>query len=159
MDCSSSWRGYGTTPSLFTCLWAIYIFHFHPKYRIFAYLLFSLSVQLKLYPAIFIVMLIDNWKDWKSILRRFAGLAVFNILLLFIMGPRIFLDFLRSVSGQMSAPGWTWNGNHSINAFVFNLTKDGFRIIGSDTLEMLKQNSRILETSLFLLFVIMFFSI
>ena len=151
-------RGQYNVFTFLLCLWAIYIFHFHSKYRLFAYLLFSLSVQLKLYPAIFIVMLIDNWTDWKGILRRFVGLAVFNVLLLFIMGPRIFLDFLHSVSGQLSAPGWTWNGNHSINAFVFNLTKDGFRIIGSETLEMLKQNSGILGTSLFLLFVIMFFS-
>lgn len=149
-------RGQYNVFTFLLCLWSIYIFHYHPKYRIFAYLLFSLSVQLKLYPAIFIVMLIDNWKDWKGIALRFAGLAVFNFLLLFIMGPRIFLDFLRSVSSQMSAPGWTWNGNHSINAFVFNLTKDGFRIIGSDTLEILKQNSGFLETFLFLMFGIMF---
>jgi hypothetical protein len=102
------------------------------------------------------VMLIDNWKDWKGIVRRFAGLAVFNVLLLFIMGPRIFLDFLGSVSSQMTAPGWTWNGNHSINAFVFNLAKDGFRIIGQDTLEVIKQNSGFIETALFLMFVVLF---
>lgn len=149
-------RGQYNVFTFLFCLWSIYIFHYHPKYRIFAYLLFSLSVQLKLYPAIFIVMLIDNWKDWKGIVLRFAGLAVFNFLLLFIMGPRIFLDFLRSVSSQMSAPGWTWNGNHSINAFVFNLTKDGFRIMGPDTLEILKQNSGSIETFLFLMFGIMF---
>lgn len=151
-------RGQYNVFTFLLCLWAIYVFHYHPNYRIFAYLLFSFSVQLKLYPAIFIVMLIDNWKDWKSILRRFVGLAVFNVLLLFIMGPRIFLDFLRSVSSQMNAPGWTWNGNHSINAFVFNLTKDGFGLIGSDTLETLKQNSGAIATFLLLMFVILFVS-
>jgi hypothetical protein len=151
-------RGQYNVFTFLLCLWSIYIFHYYPQYRIFAYLLFSLSVQLKLYPAIFIVMLIDNWKDWKSILLRFAGLAVFNFLLLFIMGPRIFLDFLTSVSNQMATPGWTWNGNHSINAFVFNLTKDGFRIMRPDTLEMLKQNSGHITTSLFLVFTIMFVS-
>ena len=145
-------RGQYNVFTFLLCLWAIYIFHYHPKYRIIAYLLFSLSVQLKLYPAIFIVMLIDNWKSWKSILLRFAGLALFNLLLLLIMGYRIFLDFLNSVSNQIAAPGWTWIGNHSIKAFVFNLVKDGFRIIGSSTLDKLQQNSGFIETSLFLIF-------
>jgi hypothetical protein len=151
-------RGQYNVFTFLLCLWSIYIFHYHSRYRIFAYLLFSLSVQLKLYPAIFIVMLIDDWKAWKSILVRFTGIALFNIFLLFIMGYQIFWDFIRSVLSQMSTPGWTWNGNHSINAFVFNLTKDGFRIIGADTLEVLRQNSGLIETSLFLMFVILFIS-
>jgi len=151
-------RGQYNVFTFLLCLWSIYIFHYHPKYRIFAYLLFSLSVQLKLYPAIFIVMLIDNWKSWKSILIRFAGIAAFNILLLFIMGYRIFLDFLHSVSSQMVKPGWTWNGNHSIKAFVFNLTKDGLGLTGSNNLEMLRQNSKLIELSLFLVFSILFIS-
>lgn len=151
-------RGQYNVFTFLLCLWSIYVFHYHPKYRIFAYLLFSLSVQLKLYPAIFIVMLIDDWRAWKSILVRFAGIALFNILLLFIMGYQIFWDFLGSVSSQMTTPGWTWNGNHSINAFVFNLTKDGFRIIESNTLDILRQNAGFIETSLFLIFVILFIS-
>jgi hypothetical protein len=149
-------RGQYNILTFLLCLWAIYIFHYHPRYRILAYLLFSLSVQLKIYPAIFIVMLIDNWRDWKSMLLRFVGLAIFNILLLFTMGYRTFLDFLQAVSKQVVTPGWTFNGNHSIKAFVFNLTKDGFRITGSDTLEVLRQNSGFIETILFLLFGISF---
>jgi hypothetical protein len=101
-------------------------------------------------------MLIDNWRDGKSILLRFTGLAVFNFLLLFTMGYRMFLEFLQAVSTQMATPGWTFNGNHSIKAFVFNLTKDGFRITGSNTLEVLRQNSGSIETSLFLIFGILF---
>ena len=151
-------RGQYNVFTFLLCLWSIYIFHYHPKYRILAYLLFSLSIQLKLYPAIFIVMFIDNWKSWKSILLRFTGIALFNILLLFIMGYQIFLGFLHSVSNQMAAPGWTWNGNHSLKAFVYNLTNDGFKIIGSDTLEILRQNSRFIEIALFLLFGILFVS-
>lgn len=151
-------RGQYNVLTFLLCLWSIYIFHYHPKYRIFAYLLFSLSIQLKLYPAIFILMLIDNWKDWKSILLRFASITVFNLLLLFIMGYRIFFDFLHSISSQMTAPGWTWNGNHSIKAFVYNLAKDGFTIIGSNTLEIIKQNTGLIEISLFLIFGILFIS-
>jgi len=151
-------RGQYNVLTFMLCLWAIYIFHYHPKYRILAYLLFSLSVQLKIYPAIFIVMLIDNWKDWKSILLRFTGIAIFNILLLFTMGYQTFLDFLQAVSKQLVTPGWTFNGNHSIKAFVFNLTKDGFGIIDSNALEVFKQNSRFIETSLLLMFGILFVS-
>lgn len=149
-------RGQYNVFTFLLCLWAIYIFHYHPKVRILAYLLFSLSVQLKIYPAIFIVMLIDNWRDWKSILLRFAGIAIFNILLLFTMGYQTFLDFLQAVSKQLVTPGWTFNGNHSIKAFVFNLTKDGFRVIDSNTLEVLRQNSRFIETSLFFIFGVLF---
>ena len=65
---------------------AIYIFHKQPKYRWLAYLLFSLSVQLKLYPAIFVFTLIDDFTDWKKNIRQIVGLGVFNILLLFIFG-------------------------------------------------------------------------
>lgn len=149
-------RGQYNVFTFLICLWSIYIFHYHPKYRIFAYLLFSMSVQLKLYPAIFIVMLIDDWKAWKSILLRFAVLVTFNILLLFIMGHQIFWDFLQMVSSQISTPGWTWNGNHSINAFVYNLAKDGYGLVEPNILEILRQNSNLIETFLFLIFCVLF---
>jgi len=58
----------------------------------------------------------------------------------------------------MVKPGWTWNGNHSIKAFVFNLTKDGLGLTGSNNLEMLRQNSKLIELSLFLVFSILFIS-
>lgn len=147
-------RGQYNVFTLLLCLWAIYIFHRQPKYRIFAYLLFSIAVQLKIYPAIFILMFVDDWKNWKRTLLRFTGIALFNVLLLLIMGTRIFLDFLHSVTAQLDAPGWTWNGNHSMNAFVYNLTKDGFGIISSSTVEMLRQNSELIETLLLMVFIV-----
>ncbi|HEX5808564.1 MAG TPA: hypothetical protein VFY25_07850, partial [Anaerolineales bacterium] len=151
-------RGQYNVFTFLLCLWAIYIFHYHPRYRIFAYLLFSASVQLKIYPAIFIVMFVDNWRAWKGILLRFVGIALFNILLLFVMGYQIFLDFLAMLSTQLSTPGWTWNGNHSISAFVFNFAKDGFRLVSPATLEILQQNAGLLETLLLLIYVIAFVS-
>jgi hypothetical protein len=66
------------------------------------------------------------------------------------------LDFFQAVSKQLVTPGWTFNGNHSIKAFVFNLTKDGFRITGSNTVEVLRQNAGFIETSLLLIFLILF---
>lgn len=146
-------RGQYNVFTFLLCLWAIYVFHYHPKYRIFSYLVFSLAIQLKLYPAIFIVMFVDEWRSWRQNLRRFAGLALFNLLLLFIMGYRIFLDFLRSVSSQITTPGWNWPGNHSIKSFVFSLTRDGYGIIGSDALDTLRQNSGLIETLLLFAFI------
>jgi hypothetical protein len=79
-------RGQWNVLAFTFCLTAIYIFHEHPKLRWLAYLLFSLSIQLKLYPAIFIFTLIDDLTNWKSNIRRFAGLGIGNILALFILG-------------------------------------------------------------------------
>jgi hypothetical protein len=64
-------RGQYNVFTFLLCLTSIYIFHYHPRYRILAYILFSISIQLKLYPAIFIVMLVDDWRDWKKIVLRF----------------------------------------------------------------------------------------
>ena len=57
---------------------AIYLFHRKPKYRWLAYLLFSISVQLKLFPAIFVFTLIEDFSDWKNNIKRIVGLGVIN---------------------------------------------------------------------------------
>lgn len=143
-------RGQYNIITFLLCILAIYIFHYHPRYRLFAYLLFSVSVQLKLYPAIFIVMLVDDWRNWKSILLRFAGLGIFNFILLFTMGYQIFLEFMGSVSTQLVTPGWGWNGNHSIKAFVGNLAKDGLGILQPNTLAVVQQNTELIANLLLL---------
>jgi Glycosyltransferase family 87 len=74
---------------------AIYIFHRHPAYRIFAYILFSISIQLKVFPAIFVVMFVDNWRDWKGIIKRFAMLGLANFALLFLLGYSYFSVFFK----------------------------------------------------------------
>ena len=76
---------------------AIYIFHKQTKYRWLAYFLFSLSVQLKLFPAIFIFSLIDNFSDWKHNLKRIIGLGVINIIALFLFGINPVLDTIKSL--------------------------------------------------------------
>ncbi|MDO8755293.1 MAG: glycosyltransferase 87 family protein, partial [Anaerolineales bacterium] len=91
--------------------------------RYFAYALFSLAVQLKLYPLIFIVMLVKDWRDWKGNLKRFAGLALLNFALLFVMGPRIFLDFITNLPAQAANSKWYLITNHSISSFVYELTR------------------------------------
>ncbi|MEW6286635.1 MAG: glycosyltransferase family 87 protein [Chloroflexota bacterium] len=151
-------RGQYNVLTFLLCLLAIYIFHTYPRHRILAYLLFTVSIQLKLYPAIFIVMFVDDWRNWKAVLQRFIGLGVVNFLLLFIMGRKIFSEFIRSVTSQISSPGWGWNGNHSIKAFVGNLAKDGFGVVSPRALAVIQENSDLLGTLLLVLFLIIYLS-
>ncbi len=149
-------RGQYNVFTFLLCLLAIYIFHNHKKHRIIAYLLFSISVQLKIYPAIFIVMLVDDWRDWKTVVRRFAGIGIFNFLLLFIMGGKMFLEFINSVATQIATPGWGWNGNHSIKAFAGLFTNDGLGMISLNALGKLQGNPGPISTLLLLLFLAAF---
>lgn len=151
-------RGQYNVFTFLLCLLAIHIFHRHRERRLLAYVLFTVSVQLKIYPAIFIVMFVDDWRDWRTIVRRFAGIGVVNFLLLFVMGGGIFSEFMRSVTTQIDTPGWGWNGNHSIKAFVGNLVKDGYGLIPPPALAVLRQNSEALATAFLLLFLAAFVS-
>ena len=149
-------RGQYNVFTFLLCLWAIYLFHYHKKYRLIAYLLFSISIQLKLYPVIFLVMFVDSWKDWKKNLTRFLGLGIFNLLLLFVMGYQSFLDFIHSVSTQLSKPGWEWNGNHSIKAFIEALKRDGLNLLAPESVEIIRQNSGLYSNLLLVIFLITF---
>lgn len=151
-------RGQYNVFTFLLCLTSIYIFYYHPKYRLLAYLLFSLSVQLKLYPAIFVVMFVENWRDWKNALIRFAGLGLFNFLLFFAMGFQTFLDFVRSVTTQVVNPTWFGVWNHSISAFVSSVKADGLGLISQQTLRLLRHNAGWLEGFLLLAFVVLFIS-
>lgn len=144
---------YNLLTFLFVML-SVYIFHFHYRYRYIAYLLFSIAVQLKVFPAIFILMLIKDWRDWKGNIKRFVGLGLFNVALLFILGPRVFFDFTRAISQQVVTPSWNWNGNHSIQAFVFNLMKDGYRLVPPEALASLQPYSSVLTTTFLAIFAL-----
>ncbi|MCE9645867.1 MAG: DUF2029 domain-containing protein [Chloroflexi bacterium] len=103
---------------------AIYIFHRHPSYRIFAYILFSISIQLKVFPAIFVVMFVDDWRDWKGILKRFIALGLANFALLFLLGYSYFAVFLSHLIDSGAANELPYN--HSIYAFVTSLSLPGW---------------------------------
>lgn len=103
---------------------AIWIYHRHPDYRGVAYVLFTVAVQLKLYPCVFIVMLIHDWRDWRNNIRRLAVLAVANLGLLFIMGPDMFTEFASAVRAQSGSADWIWVGNHSVQGFVALALRD-----------------------------------
>jgi len=114
-------RGQFNVLAMAACFTAIWIFHNHNKYRYVAYILFTISIQLKVFPAIFVVMFITDWHDWKNNIRRFVGLGAVNFALFFILGPSVFVDFLRAIKAQSVNPS-IWNGNHSIRSFVTSIS-------------------------------------
>lgn len=104
------------------CFIAIWIYHYHNRYRHLAYFLFTISVQLKVFPAIFIVMLITDWHDWKNNIKRFLVLSTVNFALFFALGTSVFLDFIKAIKAQTVSP-YIWIGNHSIRSFVTLVSK------------------------------------
>lgn len=106
------------------CLSAIYIFHDRPTYRWLAYLLFTISVQLKLYPAIFVFNFIEDWSDWRNNLKRIVGLGILNILAIFIFGSNPILATIKSIGGITSSYSHVGRSlNHSITSFIVFILK------------------------------------
>ncbi len=110
-------RGQSNLIAFGLCFLGIYLFHAHPRFRLAAYLLFSLAVQLKLFPILFIVMFVDDWRAWRQIVRRFVGLGLLNFALLFVLGVPAFLDFLNALKRPALAP-YVWETNHSLVSFA-----------------------------------------
>jgi hypothetical protein len=93
-------RGQWNLIAFALCLSAIFVFHEYPRRRWLAYLLFTISVQLKLYPAIFVLTLVDDWRDWRNNLRRLIGLGAANIAALFIFGVTPMLGMFGAQGGE-----------------------------------------------------------
>ncbi len=110
-------RGQFNLIAILFCFFAIWIYHYHNRYRLISYILFILSVQMKIYPFIFIVMLVSDWHDWKNNLIRFLVLTTLNFGLFFILGLRVFLDFVNAITVKITYLG-TSVSNHSIRSFI-----------------------------------------
>jgi len=110
-------RGQFNLLAVTLCLVAIVIFHYRPKYSIIAYILFIISVQLKVYPFIFILMFIRDFHNWKENLKRIFLLGIVNLIALFILGYEVFLDFIKAILNHMKYPPIS-GVNHSIKSFV-----------------------------------------
>ncbi|MFZ5910761.1 MAG: glycosyltransferase family 87 protein [Chloroflexota bacterium] len=113
------------------CLSAIYLYHYHHKFRYFAYLLFSLSVQLKVYPIMFVAMFIEEWRDWKKHLRRLLGLGVVNFSLLFVLGYKFYGDFVKAITAYQFDYLSSRYENLSIKAYSYYLSTTLF---GAETM-------------------------
>jgi len=109
-------RGQFNVIALFFCIIALWLFHHNYKYRHLAYLLFTISIQLKIYPLIFMILFVKDWQNWKAIIKRFIGLVGVNIGLLFIFGQKKFIEFVLAVRLHSDHP-YIWIGNHSVKSF------------------------------------------
>ena len=132
---------------------AIYIFHRHYQFRYLAYLLFSVAVQIKLYPVVFILMFIKDWRDWKNNILRFTGLGIFNIALLFVLGYQTFIDFMNTMLTLLDAV-WIRPYNHSLASFVSDLTSTGLGILQPNIVAMLRENSSYIKLILILYYLV-----
>lgn len=114
-------RGQSNVISMFICFLAIWIYHYHNKYCYYAYILFAISVQIRVYPLVFLVMFVTDWREWKNNIKRFLLLLLINFAFLFILGPRVFVDFIKAISSQILNT-YIWTGNHSINSFLTQIS-------------------------------------
>jgi len=112
--------------ALACCSWAIFLFHAGPgKWaRLGAYLLFTIAIQLKLYPAVFVFAFARDARDLKGNLIRWIALGAANMALLFALGPSVFRDFL-AVMLNVEKNNFIWCGNHSIKCFVAIMQNTG----------------------------------
>lgn len=96
---------------------AIYIFHFKPKYRLIAYSLFSISVQLKMWPIFLLLMFVLFGEGLLKNLQRLFGIVLFNFALFFILGSEVFMSFVDTILFYSDNPkSGVWH--HSIGSFV-----------------------------------------
>jgi hypothetical protein len=86
--------------------------------------LFTISVQLKIVPALLVFMFVDDWRDWKNNLKRFIALGLVNFLALFLQGVAYFNAFFHALKLQ-SDLGQIRTANHSLLAFVGMLRNSG----------------------------------
>ncbi len=109
-------RGQFNILTMALCLSAIYLFHRYPKLSYLSYFLFSISVQFKLWPAIFIVMFVRDWREWKTNLKRAGIIIGMNIILLFSLGVFPVITYWKTIIWYYDNT-YVWMGNHSIRSF------------------------------------------
>lgn len=149
-------RGQSHTIALMLCVLAVYIFHKQPRFRLFAYLLFSISIQIKFYPGLFIVMFVDNWRDWKNIIIRFSALGVINVLALFLMGTSYLSAFFNDTTNGLAETAEFMVGNHSIQSFVFVLPEVGINLLSKNAITWVQSNAGFISASLYFIFLVCF---
>lgn len=142
------------TLTMLLSMMAIYIFHRHPSYRIFAYILFCISVQFKIFPAVFVFLFVDDWRDWKANLKRFAALGLANFLLLFALGLPYIQFFMARMVGSVNKLETDYN--HSVTIYVFNLVSTGYGLSKGALLDWIQAHAATIQASLYAYVLICF---
>lgn len=114
-------RGQFNVFAMACCGWAVYLFHRGAgrSSRAACYALFTASIQMKLYPAIFVFTLTRDAREWKQNVIRWISLGAFNVALLFVLGSQVFRNFLLAIRHEFAELNWV--GNHSIHGWVLHL--------------------------------------
>lgn len=99
-------------------LTAIYLFHNNNLFG--AVVLFSLAVQLKLYPAIFILAFVKDYSKHREIIKYWSLFFIVNFLLLFVLGVQNFYDYTIQLINYASKP-YIWFGNLSLTSYAAQL--------------------------------------
>lgn len=140
-------RGQSHTIAFMFCISGVYLFHKHPNMRWLSYFLFSISIQMKVYPAIFVLLFVQDWRNWSQNIKRFMGLGLLNVGLLFLHGTDYFLHFYQHMISAVNTQE-NYITNHSVKGFIFNLVHNNFGELDPDLSKILKPNAHIIEIGL-----------
>ena len=125
-------RGQFYTLAFALAFLGVYIFHRHPRLSWVAYILFTLAIQLKMFPALLIFLFVRDWRDWRANLLRIFGLGLANVALFFILGWNKFLEFVNILFAMNDDPG-IWVGNFSVRSFTLRALPVILKRIGITT--------------------------
>jgi hypothetical protein len=122
-------RGQSNVIAMALVAWALVLFHYGrgASARLVAYLLFSCAIQLKLYPAVFVLGFTTDARDWRRNIVRWGGIGVANAAGLFALGWDAFCVFLSTLTTHSG--GYASFGNHSLLSFASVVQKlaDGYK--------------------------------
>ena len=115
-------RGQWNVQTLFLCFAGLAIKDSKNPWIIFlSYLLFSISVHLKLYPLLFVIGFIIPEEGWIKNSKRLITLGLLNVVLLFIMGGSFLKEYLHTLTQYAGSPS-VWISNISLYAFIIQIS-------------------------------------
>lgn len=122
-------RGQFNVIVFFFSLLAIYLYNYSKKYWYISYFVITLAIQLKIYPLIFLIFMVGNWRDWKAAIARLLTMLALNLSCLFILGTKALWDYLGALSRHSFSVFPTLVTNHSIKSFSGLFPKYGERFL------------------------------
>jgi hypothetical protein len=99
--------------------WSIWLRRQRAPAYLWSYLLFTIAIQLKLWPAFFVPVLMLGLKNIRQMLLHLGALGVVNAALLVMFYPAASAaDLIRLIRSEVSTIEMNWIGNHSIRSFM-----------------------------------------
>jgi hypothetical protein len=128
-------RGQWNVQSLLLCFAGLALKDSKNSWIIFiSYILFSISVHLKLYPLLFTIGYIIPEDGWKANIKRLVTLGLLNILLLLAMGKTFLREYFITLTHSAGTPS-IWISNISLYAYTAQVS--GYMHVSIDNLKLL----------------------